>query len=37
MLVAGQDLAVSGVSKFKVEVIFITFRDFNIALEIVDS
>ena len=32
-----QDLAVREVSKFKVDVIFITFREFNIMLEIIDS
>ena len=35
--IGSQDLAVRGVSKFKVGVNFITFREFNIMLKIVDS
>ena len=33
----GHDLAVRGVSKYKVDMIFIIFREFNTMLEIVDS
>ena len=33
----GHDLAVRGVSKYKVDMIFIIFREFNTTLEIVDS
>ena len=33
----GVDLAVRGVSKYKVDMIFIIFREFNTMLEIVDS
>ena len=36
-LIGGHGLAVSGFSKFNVDVIFIIFREFNIMLEIVDS
>ena len=36
-LIAGHDLAVRGVSKYKVDMIFIIFREFNTTLEIVDS
>ena len=36
-LIGGQDLAVRGVSKYKVDMIFIFFREFNTMLEIVDS
>ena len=32
VLIGGQDLAVKGVSKFKVEMIFIIFRKFNTLL-----
>ena len=37
ILIGGHDLAVSGVSKKKVHMIFIIFREFNTMLEIVDS
>ena len=30
-------MAVMGVSKYKVDIIFIIFREFNTMLEIVDS
>ena len=33
----GLDLAVGGVSKYKVDMIFIIFRELNTMLEIVDS
>ena len=36
-LIEGQDLGVMGVSKFKVDMIFIIFHEFNMMLEIVDS
>ena len=36
-LIVGYDLAVTGVSKYKVDMIFIIFREFNTMLEIVDS
>ena len=36
-LIGGHDLAVKGVSKFKVDVIFFIFHELNIMLEIVDS
>ena len=36
-LMWGHDLAVKGVSKYKVDMIFIIFREFNMMLEIVDS
>ena len=36
-LIGGLDLAVRGVSKYKVDMIFIIFREFNTMLEIVDS
>ena len=36
-LIGGHDLAVSGVSKYKVDIIFIIFCEFNTMLEIVDS
>ena len=36
-LMVGHDLAVMGVSKYKVDMIFIIFREFNTMLEIVDS
>ena len=36
-LMGGHDLAVRGVSKYKVNMIFIIFREFNTMLEIVDS
>ena len=36
-LMGGHDLAVRGVSKYKVDMIFIIFREFNTMLEIVDS
>ena len=36
-LLGGHDLAVRGVSKYKVDMIFIIFREFNTMLEIVDS
>ena len=36
-LMGGHDLAVRGVSKFIVDMIFIIFREFNTMLEIVDS
>ena len=35
--IGGHDLAVRGVSKYKVDMIFIFFREFNMMLEIVDS
>ena len=37
ILIRGHDLAVRGVSKYKVDMIFIIFREFNTMLEIVDS
>ena len=37
ILIGGHDLAVRGVSKYKVDMIFIIFREFNTTLEIVDS
>ena len=37
ILIGGHDLAVRGVSKYKVDMIFIIFREFNTMLEIVDS
>ena len=37
ILIGGHDLAVRGVSKYKVDMIFIFFREFNTMLEIVDS
>ena len=36
-LIVGYDLAVTEVSKYKVDMIFIIFREFNTMLEIVDS
>ena len=36
-LIGGHDLAVRGVSKYKVDMIFVIFREFNMMLEIVDS
>ena len=36
-LIGGHDLAVRGVSKYKVDMIFIIFREFNTMLEIVNS
>ena len=36
-LIGGHDLAVRGVSKYKVDMIFVIFREFNKMLEIVDS
>ena len=36
-LVRGQDAAARVVSKFKVDMIFIVFREFNMMLEIVNS
>ena len=36
-LIGGHDLAVRRVSKYKVDMIFIFFREFNTMLEIVDS
>ena len=36
-LIGGHDLAVRGVSKYKVDMIFVIFREFNTMLEIVDS
>ena len=36
-LIEGHDLAVRGVSKYKVDMIFIFFRELNTMLEIVDS
>ena len=36
-LIGSHDLAVRGVLKFKVEMIFILFRESNMMLEIVDS
>ena len=36
-LIGGHDLAVRGVSKYKVDMIFKIFREFNTMLEIVDS
>ena len=36
-LMGGHNLAVRGVSKYKVDRIFIIFREFNTTLEIVDS
>ena len=35
-LIGGQDLAVRGVSKLKVEEVFMIFRKFNMMLELVD-
>ena len=35
--IGGHDLSVRGVSKYKVDMIFIIFREFNTMLEIVDS
>ena len=37
ILIGGHDLAVRGVSKYKIDMIFIIFREFNTMLEIVDS
>ena len=37
ILIRGHDLAVRGVSKYKVDMIFVIFREFNMRLEIVDS
>ena len=37
ILIGGHDLAVRGVSKYKVDMIFVIFREFNTMLEIVDS
>ena len=37
ILIGGHDLAVRGVSKYKVDMIFLIFREFNTMLEIVDS
>ena len=37
VLIGGHDLAVRGVSKHKVDMIFVIFREFNTMLEIVDS
>ena len=36
-LIGGHDLAVREVSKYKVDIIFIIFREFNTMLEIVDT
>ena len=36
-LIAGHDLAVGGVSKYKVDMIFIIFREFNTMMAIVNS
>ena len=36
-LIGGYDLAVRGVSKYKVDMIFIIFCEFNTMLEIFDS
>ena len=36
-LMGDHDLAVRGVSKYKVDMIFVIFREFNMMLEIVDS
>ena len=36
-LIGGHDLGVRGVSKYKVDMIFVIFREFNTMLEIVDS
>ena len=36
-LIGGHDLAERGVSKYKVDMIFVIFREFNTMLEIVDS
>ena len=36
-LIGGHDLAVRGASKYKVDMIFIIFREFNMMLEIVYS
>ena len=36
-LIGGHDLAVRGVSKYKVDMNFVIFREFNKMLEIVDS
>ena len=36
-LIGGHDLAVRGVSKYKVDMNFIIFREFNTMLEMVDS
>ena len=37
ILIGGHDLAVRGVSKYRVDMIFIIFREFNTMFEIVDS
>ena len=37
ILIGGHDLAVRGVSKYKVDMIFVIFCEFNTMLEIVDS
>ena len=37
IFIEGQGLALSWVSKYKADVTFIIFRDFDIILEIVDS
>ena len=37
VLIGGHDLAVRGVSKYKVDMIFNFFLEFNTMLEIVDS
>ena len=37
LLIGGHDLAVRGVSKYIVDIIFIILREFNTMLEIVDS
>ena len=37
ILMGVHDLAVRGVSKYNVDMIFIIFREFNTMLEIVDS
>ena len=37
ILIGFHDLAVRGVSKYKVDVIFIIFREFNTTWEILDS
>ena len=36
-LIGGHDLAVRGISKYKVDMTFVILRDFNTMLEIVDS
>ena len=37
LIIGGHDLAVKEVSKNKIDMIFVIFREFNMMLEIVDS